>query len=43
MIRRLSAESLIGWGMTCAGFQTGISDDLCQLNDVSIFIEEILQ
>jgi hypothetical protein len=43
MIRRLSAESLTGWGMTYAGFQTGISDDLCQLNECELGFEEILQ
>jgi len=33
MIRRLSAESLIGWGMAYAEILTWISDDLCQLVD----------
>jgi hypothetical protein len=33
MIRRLSAESLIGWGMTYAGIHTWISDDLCQFEE----------
>jgi len=32
MIRHLSAESPIGWGMNYAGIRTWISDNVCQLN-----------
>src|SRR5258708_7140704 len=39
MIRRLSAEPLIGWGMTYAGIPTWISDNVCQWNTTKLCLK----